>query len=658
MVLAVAINNYAQEKHNLGGCHNDLNGLIAYLKKYIDTELWGLQSQTLKDEEATREEIINTFKSFFGQLQDGDSALFYFSGHGSQAHAPEVFWHELPSKLLETIVCYDSRTSHSRDLYDKEISYLIWKVTRNKDVHFTVILDCCHSGSATRSPAEKVIDDQAGVRMRDAGKKKVHWKDYLGSKEYLPVANGVEVPVGKHVLIAACRRTEKASERNLNFKRRGVFTYALLKALEQSKGNITYSALLQKTQAVVYNFTKSQHPQLEAHGFSNVGQVLFLNGGIKQLETDSLVYYDVNTKQWIFNRGAIHGLVPNQGIKKSIKIYFKELGNGQPDFSKGEVIPLEKISANFSTLKVPARTNQTKQFPARIYQAGLPKLKVWLDNEDLFNKIKNASNPEKDTPYLEWCFSKSESDYKILQHTRAFQIQSVKIKNPFLKSIQSEQPQSILTLIRTLKHISAWHQIKSINNPSSNIRNEELQLSFFRVTEISTNGLEMAREEAVDDFLSKSVKLHYSYNEAKSKWEEPAFRFKFVAPLSNRRPLWVSLLFQGTDYSITNELCPLLMLQPGESKYLEALDPLTGFYTKVIPLHIQKQYYQQGIKSITEHFKLFIATEEFDTRIFNQNGLALSDGQDTRALFRMADLEQLKFVDWKVVDFSVKVIRP
>lgn len=654
-VFAIAINNYALKKHRLNGCHNDLNGLINYLEKYTNSESWDLRKYILKDEQATRQQIIDTFISFFSQLADGDTALFYFSGHGSQAHAPEVFWHELPGRLHETIVCYDSRTV-SRDLYDKELSYLIWKVTTGKQIHFTVIMDCCHSGSATRTPLQASLDDNMGIRMRDASHKRRSWKDYLGAPHYHQFNTDVSVPVGKHILIAACRRTEKAAERNLNFKRRGVFTFGLLNALKQSKGNITYGFLLQKIQANVYNFAKDQHPQLISHGVYDQEQEYFLNGCIKQNNRLALVYYDLNKKIWIFNQGTINGLSKSFSGQSKIKIYPEQLPEGDPDLTIYKEVTLKEIHVNYAVVNMPKEVPKNKQFPAVFNYTDLPKLKIWIEVNDKCEKSNELTTilAQIESDYFDWCQLKEECDYAICIKENTYHIEHSGNRISLLPPIKEPQK-----FIQSLEHISAWHQVKEINNPSSNIKSEELKLSFFRVEEMACDGLEMLQEEPIKDFLLQSAELNYSYNHNRPKGEEPAFRLKLKNPLSNRRTLWCSLLFLGTDYSITNELCPLKMLQPGESHWIEAIDPTTGIYTKVIPLHLQTQYFNRGINTITEHFKLFIATEAFDTKNFQQNALAIANnlGHDPRGLFRIADLEQLKFLDWKVIDFSVKVNR-
>ena len=103
----------------------------------------------LINEQAIRENGIAGFRKHLQQASESDVALFYFSGHGSQEYAHEVFWNVEPDRLNETLVCYDSRALGGWDLADKELNFLIKEVSNN-NAHVVVILDCAHSGSGTR----------------------------------------------------------------------------------------------------------------------------------------------------------------------------------------------------------------------------------------------------------------------------------------------------------------------------------------------------------------------------------------------------------------------------------------------------------------------------------------------------------------------------
>src|SRR5690606_19368727 len=126
-----------------------LHALKTYLEDRFGNERFQLHLRVLENEAATRAGIIAGFDHFQSAV-DGDSCLFFFAGHGSWFEAPEAFWDVESDRRNETLVCYDSRLEGGRDLIDKELSYLIWRATKDKDVHFLAVTDCCHSGSNTR----------------------------------------------------------------------------------------------------------------------------------------------------------------------------------------------------------------------------------------------------------------------------------------------------------------------------------------------------------------------------------------------------------------------------------------------------------------------------------------------------------------------------
>ena len=130
--LLVGIDRYAPTSvapiPTLKGCANDINAIETYLrdlKRQIAGE-WTLQPpKKLIDEQATRQAIVDGFLQYLTQADSNDIALFYCSGHGSQEPAPPEFMHLEPNGLLETLVCYDSRTTGNHDLADKELRYLL-----------------------------------------------------------------------------------------------------------------------------------------------------------------------------------------------------------------------------------------------------------------------------------------------------------------------------------------------------------------------------------------------------------------------------------------------------------------------------------------------------------------------------------------------------
>src|SRR5438046_2170520 len=120
--LLVGIDDYPQPIPPLHGCGNDVDRIQALLEQRAHADGHGSAVRVLKNGEATRARLIETFREHLGKAGAGDVALFYYSGHGSQQPSPPEFWHLEPDRLDETIVCYDSRQDGSWDLADKELA--------------------------------------------------------------------------------------------------------------------------------------------------------------------------------------------------------------------------------------------------------------------------------------------------------------------------------------------------------------------------------------------------------------------------------------------------------------------------------------------------------------------------------------------------------
>jgi hypothetical protein len=79
--------------------------------------LGGLAPLSLVDEQATRDAVIAAFRAHLGQAGQGDTALFWFSGHGSLTPVPEQA-HLEPIGLSQSLMCVDSRHGSVPDLLD------------------------------------------------------------------------------------------------------------------------------------------------------------------------------------------------------------------------------------------------------------------------------------------------------------------------------------------------------------------------------------------------------------------------------------------------------------------------------------------------------------------------------------------------------------
>ncbi|MHC5720674.1 MAG: caspase family protein, partial [Nostoc sp.] len=76
--LLVGIDNYPNPNHRLQGCVNDITAIEEYLNERFDKQEYQLYLQTLKDEQATREAVIDGFRNHLRQAGENDVVLFYY----------------------------------------------------------------------------------------------------------------------------------------------------------------------------------------------------------------------------------------------------------------------------------------------------------------------------------------------------------------------------------------------------------------------------------------------------------------------------------------------------------------------------------------------------------------------------------------------------
>ena len=259
--LLVGIDRYPTRP--LEGCVNDVRTWEAYLESLVG-EQRTLRLETLADEEATRGRILETFRTHLTAARSGDTALFCFSGHGSQELTPPPYAAEEPGGLSETLVAYDSRLPSGLDLADKELAVLIAEVARG-GAHVVVVLDSCHSGTATRWAGEEPAVRRMATHSWPRPEGSYWFQDDVSVPAELDAAGGWRVlPAGRHVLLAACEDHQKARECTAaNGLRRGLFSFCLLEALRGSGPAPSYRQLHKQVQIRVANLLPEQTPQAE-----------------------------------------------------------------------------------------------------------------------------------------------------------------------------------------------------------------------------------------------------------------------------------------------------------------------------------------------------------------------------------------------------------
>ena len=279
----------------------------------------------LRDEEATKDNIKNSITTFFEEATAVDYIWLHFSGYGTSLATTN-------GDTQQYLVCYDHAGGEAGLLAIKEIEQLLSfpALGPNNTPNILFTRDCCYSNS---------IDDP---QMEDHPK----WK-----------ARGLDVQVGPvapinadsptHVSFSACFSDQLAVETSSG----GLFTQAMIDALETNSGNLSYADLHVHTRAELALINREhQSPQLQVFGNASA-YTLFLNNHDLGFPVRFAVRKIAGS--WAIDAGAIHH-VPKQLDRAHISVDVYESIDSDQIINKGVIL---QVGAQSSRLMLSPNSN-------------------------------------------------------------------------------------------------------------------------------------------------------------------------------------------------------------------------------------------------------------------------------------------------------------
>jgi hypothetical protein len=251
--LLIGINKY-KAVPKLQGSLND----IATMKQILITR-WGFDERhitLLTDEAATRAGMLAAMEQFVREAGADDTVYFHYSGHGSQVE--DTNGDEKDDGLDETLVPQDGRSGDVRDITDDELDALFARL-RSKTA--LIVLDSCHSGTATRSLAIRTRSIPPDTRV----------DLYRKAEASVPKTRAV-VPVvsSRYVVMTGAASHQEALDGPVEGRYHGFFTYALSKSLSSSPADASphevFRGVERELKRIQNHFgrTSMPEPQLEA----------------------------------------------------------------------------------------------------------------------------------------------------------------------------------------------------------------------------------------------------------------------------------------------------------------------------------------------------------------------------------------------------------
>ena len=272
--LLIGINHYQVPGANLRGCVNDVTNLKRALVQFAGfTEA---NTKTLLDLRATKAAMQTGMQNLIKGAKKGDVLVLHYSGHGS--NVPDKNGDEADHR--DEILC-PTNLDWADPLLDDWLRVTFDKLPAG--VSFTVIMDCCFSGTCTRAiepPDAPSIErylpnplDLLATESRRGLSGKVRSTLVPGHRAERGKQDVVVADIGE-VLITGCRDTQTSADAYIAGTYNGALTYHLVKAIQEKKGKLTYRELHQRTLDLLSKGKYDQVPQLEGRA-ANLDRPIF-----------------------------------------------------------------------------------------------------------------------------------------------------------------------------------------------------------------------------------------------------------------------------------------------------------------------------------------------------------------------------------------------
>eukprot|EP00927_Polykrikos_kofoidii_P071218 TRINITY_DN67518_c0_g1_i1.p1 TRINITY_DN67518_c0_g1~~TRINITY_DN67518_c0_g1_i1.p1 ORF type:complete len:563 (-),score=74.67 TRINITY_DN67518_c0_g1_i1:43-1623(-) len=227
--------NYPGSSAELGGCINDVGSwheILTSVYNFNERDVTVFtDDQTDPSKRPTLANIRMGLRWLVAGAVPGDVLFWQFSGHGSQQASKS----NNESDGLDEVLCptdYDSAGM----LVDDEIFDLVVRPLES-GVKLTIILDCCHSGTAVDLPFT--------------------WHDENDWEE----VGGTIYTAGDVQMFSGCEDAQTSADVSRHGRRGGAMTMAMTDAIKEDPGR-TYPDLLNRLREILEERGMEQYPRL------------------------------------------------------------------------------------------------------------------------------------------------------------------------------------------------------------------------------------------------------------------------------------------------------------------------------------------------------------------------------------------------------------
>lgn len=248
--LLIGINKYVNVPP-LQGSLNDVNTMRQVLISHL-----GFLPQhvtTVTDEAATRDGIFAALERLVRDARPQDIVYVHYSGHGSQVQ--DFNGDEKDDRLDETLIPQNGRGGNVPDITDDELDEIFSRLQARSAL---IVLDSCHSGTATRGVELQTRSVPPDTRLA------------LYQKATPQTRGIVPLMTDRYILMTGAAAHQPALDGPVDGRYHGLFTYALSRSLGVSGPGATprevFSGIERELKRIQSQLgrTSMPEPQLEA----------------------------------------------------------------------------------------------------------------------------------------------------------------------------------------------------------------------------------------------------------------------------------------------------------------------------------------------------------------------------------------------------------
>ena len=624
-VLLVGIDEYPSHVGPLAGCVNDVDQVHDHLRSSGDPR--PLAVEMLKNGEATRDNVVRAFRRHFGRAGAGDVALFHFSGHGARWRSASAFQEFYPDGKDEGLVCIDSREPGGYDLADKELAVLIQEVAA-RGVHLAVTLDCCHSGSGTRS-----ADSFRGLRPRvthevfDERPLETYLEGHFAKLKAL--GQPLSIPTGRHILLAACERTQLAKE---TLDNRGVFTATMLDVLKKSGGALSYAELFVRCRAAVLTRADDQLPQFESFGHFDAWTG-FLGRPVGRSARRYSVAFD--NGEWRVDGGAIHGVPADPERRAEFTLYLQDGG----DATAGTARVLQ-VGPQRSVLQLDFDADPGARFRARLSSLPSAPLWLWAEPGSAHHATLEQALAADASAGVALTAVAEAARYAVKRQGSALVVTNMAGTDVIqLVPFDAASPAGAMPpLLSVLEQVAQWERGLALANPASQL--DASAIDFACLEPLPKGAPGEAQRHAGPEVVLESVKQGPG---AAAGWAD--VHAKLQARNRTGQTMHLMLVYFSPDFGV--EILRNDPVPSGDSWItLFGDDP--------------KDYFWVGEDEVetTDRFKLIASTERVDGYLLEQQDLERGKTRSlTRALGARKPARKIHGDEWLTKDLTLRTVR-